>query len=107
MRLRSRPLMTTIAAIAAGLSLALGACADGGEEVTARSTPAGVVATNHASRAATYLVVDPHVLALANLVDCSQASAGCPRIEPGETVTIPWSLVMGDESGPRTYEMWW
>jgi hypothetical protein len=102
---RSRQLAT---ACLAGLCFTLAACSAGGsQEVTARTTPAGVVATNHATRAATWMVVDLNTLASANLVDCSRTEAGCPRLEPGKTITIPWQQITGDLAHAATYEMWW
>jgi hypothetical protein len=53
------------------------------------------------------MVVDLNTLASANLVDCSRTETGCPRLEPGKTITIPWQQITGDLAHAATYEMWW
>jgi hypothetical protein len=106
---RRSPLLAT--ALTAALLAAASSCSSlteaGAEPVSARTTQAGIVATNHASRPARYLAFEPGWLALVLLVPCSDVNDPCPRIQPGETITIPWSEVGGYTSGPRVYKLTW
>jgi hypothetical protein len=83
--------------IAAGLTLAIGACRSSTEPgvraLRITTDDIGLTLQNPNPWPVFYMAVNENSLALLDYALCEDPTSGCPRVLPGETVSLPYSKV--------------